>query len=59
MQAAITLSCEVGKKPACEALAVPRATFYRHIDADPKPIAKRPPAPSEHVNENETPVDVN
>jgi putative transposase len=45
MQAAATLRCEVGKKPACEAPAVPRATFYRHIDADPKPIAKRPPAP--------------
>lgn len=43
MQAAATLSSAVGKKPACEALGVPRATFYRHIDAEPKPVAKRPP----------------
>ena len=25
-----SLSYDVGKKPACEALQVPRATFYRH-----------------------------
>jgi putative transposase len=31
MSAAYTLSHDVGKKPACEALRVPRATFYRHI----------------------------
>jgi len=30
MSAATALSCEVGKKPACEALGMPRATFYRH-----------------------------
>lgn len=45
MQAAATLSSDVGKKPACEAFGVPRATFYRHIDADPKPVAKQPPPP--------------
>jgi hypothetical protein len=31
MSAATALSHEVGKKPACDALEMPRATFYRHI----------------------------
>ena len=31
MSATYTLSLDVGKKPACEALTVPRATFYRHL----------------------------
>jgi len=31
MSAAYALSFDVGKKPACEALTVPRATFYRHL----------------------------
>jgi len=31
MRAASTLSHDVGKRPACEALNVPRATFYRHM----------------------------
>ena len=31
MSAAFSLSQDVGKKSACEALAVPRATFYRHM----------------------------
>ena len=34
MRAASTLSHDVGKKPACEALNVPRATFYRHMARD-------------------------
>ena len=41
MQATATLSCDVGKKPACEAMSVSRATFYRHIDAEPNPVVKR------------------
>jgi len=45
MQAATTLSCDVGKKPACEAMSLSRATFYRHIDAEPKPVVKRPTPP--------------
>jgi len=36
IQAAATLSCEIGKKAACEALAVPRASFYRHHKPAPK-----------------------
>ena len=31
MSAAYALSQDVGKKAACEALAVPRATLYRHM----------------------------
>ena len=31
MNAAATLRTEVGNKPACEALKVPRATFYRRL----------------------------
>jgi len=31
MSAAYTLSLDVGKMPACEALRIPRATFYRHV----------------------------
>ena len=45
MQATATLSCDVGKKPACEAMSVSRATFYRHIDAEPNPVVKRPAPP--------------
>jgi len=45
MQAAATLSCDVGKKPACEAMGVSRASFYRHIDAEPNPVVKRPTPP--------------
>jgi len=32
MKAASELSQDVGRKPACEALQVPRATFYRYLD---------------------------
>jgi len=31
MKAASELSQDVGRKPACEAMQVPRATFYRHL----------------------------
>jgi len=34
MSAAYILSHDVGKKPACEALGLPRATFYRHMDRE-------------------------
>lgn len=32
MMTAADLSSDVGRKPACEALGVPRATFYRYIN---------------------------
>ena len=35
MIAAFDLSQEVGKKAACEAMTVPRATFYRHMSQSP------------------------
>jgi len=44
IQAATILSHEVGKKPACEALEVSRATFYRyHNPVKPKGCRPRPP----------------
>lgn len=32
MSAVTELSCDVGKKAACEALSIPRATYYRHTE---------------------------
>lgn len=46
MNAAADLSQDVGRKPACEAFGVPRATFYRHIRGKPakcKDIRPTPP----------------
>jgi transposase InsO family protein len=37
MKAASDLSQDVGRKPACESLGVPRATFYRHLDREQNP----------------------
>jgi putative transposase len=46
MKAANELSLDVGKRPACEALGVARATFYRHLDQRQKPcIEKTQPDP--------------
>lgn len=48
MQAVISLSTEVGIKPACDALNVPRSTFYRHHNpdiTDDKNVAERPSPP--------------
>jgi putative transposase len=39
MNAAINLSTEVGKKPACEALQVPRSSFYRYLGGSKQPAA--------------------
>ena len=45
IEAAVTLSRDVGRKPACEGLDVPRATFYRHIKPAHEPVAIRPAPP--------------
>ena len=49
MNSVLSLSHDVGKKPACEALQVPRATFYRNQSANNKQsqhsIAVRPQPP--------------
>jgi putative transposase len=45
IQAASTLSQDVGKKAACDALEVSRATFYRQQNPAPKPHVKRPKPP--------------
>jgi transposase InsO family protein len=42
MSAAYALSRDVGKKAACEALTVPRATFYRHMSPAPQGERTRP-----------------
>jgi len=54
MDAVSSLSDTVGKKAACEALAVPRATFYRHANA-PKTTAreKQRPAPPLALSDQE------
>ena len=39
MKAASQLGNDVGRKAACEALQVPRATFYRHIEKLDKPAS--------------------
>ncbi len=39
MKAASRLGNDVGRKAACEALQVPRATFYRHIERADKPAS--------------------
>jgi len=43
MSAVSSLSQDIGKKTACEALAVPRATFYRHMS--PEPLQEETPRP--------------
>ena len=34
MNVASELSQDVERKPACDALGLPRATFYRHLDRE-------------------------
>jgi putative transposase len=41
MNCVLSLSHDVGKKPACEALQMPRATFYRHQNANSNPLQQR------------------
>ena len=48
MEAALTLSCDVGIKPACDALDIPRSGFYRREarkNAPPQKARKRPSPP--------------
>jgi putative transposase len=39
MKTAAELSRDVGRKAACEALQVPRATFYRYLDRERHPVS--------------------
>jgi len=56
------LSPHTGKKAACEALQVPRATFYRHLWSEQKPgntKEKRPEPPlSLSTGERQTVIDI-
>jgi putative transposase len=61
MNAAVTLGMEVGKKPACEGLRVPRATLYRHLSSPPvDPEKARRPSPPLALTsqERQTVVDI-
>jgi putative transposase len=60
MSAACTLSQAVSKKAACEALEVPRATFYRHMSPESPTEEKCRPAPVLALTEQEkkTVIDV-
>jgi putative transposase len=53
MSAACALSEDVGKKAACEALSVPRATFYRHMSPESPQEEKSRPAPVLGLTEKE------
>ncbi|MDZ7582740.1 MAG: hypothetical protein U5R30_19695 [Deltaproteobacteria bacterium] len=58
IQAVKPLSDDVGKKAACEALEVSRATFYRHLNpAKPQTPRPQPPlalSPAERQRDLET-----
>ena len=58
IQAAATLSRDVGKKAACEAMEVSRATFYRRLGLTTKPQGSRtrPPLALSH-SERQTVLD--
>jgi putative transposase len=62
MNAVNDLSPDVGKKPACEALELPRATYYRNMDKQNKPpgeINARPAPPMAlRIEERQTVIDV-
>jgi len=60
MSAACTLSQDVGKKAACEALAIARATFYRHmISESPEEENSRPaPVLALTAQEKQTVIDI-
>ena|GEM_PF-3262409 len=45
MSAVAELSCDVGKKEACEALSIPRATYYRHTEKREDAGKNNRPAP--------------
>ncbi len=60
MKAAEVLGNEVGRKPSCEALGVPRSTFYRHLNNKPvgeKKLRPRPPLALTNT-ERQTVVDI-
>jgi transposase InsO family protein len=53
MSAVCTLSQDVSKKAACEALAVPRATFYRHLNPVSPEEGRSRPVPVLALTEQE------
>lgn len=53
MAAVASLSDTVGKNGACEALAIPRATFYRHMDRKASVTENQRPAPPLALSDQE------
>ena len=53
MSAACALGQDMGTKAACEALCVPRATFYRHRNPESSEEQKSRPAPALALSEQE------
>ena len=45
MSAVSCLSQDIGRKKACEALTLPRATFYRHMSSAAVPLQGKIPRP--------------
>ncbi|MDD9300873.1 MAG: hypothetical protein HUK40_16750 [Desulfobacter sp.] len=45
MNAALTLSHDLGKKPSCEAFGVPRSSFYRFYSPKKQVKSKRGSSP--------------
>jgi len=60
MMAATDLSHDVGRKPACEALGVPRATFYRYIKGKPsqEDVVRPNPPLALTLTERQTVIDI-
>ena len=59
MNAALTLSYDIGKKPSCEAFDLPRASFYRFHPPKQAETAKRPAPPlSLNPEEEATVLDI-
>lgn len=46
MNATLTLSHEIGKRPACETFHVPRSSFYRYIGKPNQPVESCSPRPA-------------
>ena len=60
MNAAIHLSHDIGRRPACEALTVPRATFYRYINKNAYSAIPDRPVPPQALDleERKTVIDI-
>lgn len=58
MDAALTLSYNIGKKPSCKAFSIPRASFYRHLSSEIHEKQTRLPPLALKPDEQETVLDL-